>query len=81
MKLGLFVFIYYSFRVYKALDLGCGRGYLSSIVDGDDIKELYQCELSSQLLNRVLPSKISNTKSFHMDEEKIEFEKDFFDLG
>ena len=51
------------------------------MLDPDDVNEFYQCDLSSRLLDRAIPSTINRTKSCHIDEERIEFEKDFFNLG
>ncbi|XP_075255117.1 arginine-hydroxylase NDUFAF5, mitochondrial-like isoform X2 [Convolutriloba macropyga] len=50
------------------------------MLDPDDVNEFYQCDLSSRLLDRAIPSTINRTKSCHIDEERIEFEKDFFNL-
>ncbi len=65
----------------KALDVGCGRGYLSSKLSTDVVKSLTQCELSSKLLDRALPSAIPKTQSVCVDEEEMEFDPEYFDLG
>ena len=67
--------------VFKALDLGCGRGYLSTKIEPDCIQELIQCEMSEKLLRRALPSNIANTTCVDIDEETIIFPDSHFDLG
>ncbi|XP_064596977.1 arginine-hydroxylase NDUFAF5, mitochondrial-like [Liolophura sinensis] len=68
-------------RVFDiAVELGCGRGYISRHMTSDIVKKVLQCEMSEKLL---LQSKISADVPTHRimaDEEFIPFKDNSLDL-
>lgn len=63
-----------------ALDIGCGRGYLSQFLTTDSVGILYQCDSSAGILKRVLPSKDVPTVSLTLNEELLPFRSNTVDL-
>ncbi|KAK7103785.1 arginine-hydroxylase NDUFAF5, mitochondrial-like [Littorina saxatilis] len=63
-----------------AVELGCGKGFVSRNVYSDMVDTLYQCELSTKTLDLAQPSPEVPTYKLIVDEEFIPFKEDSLDL-
>lgn len=65
----------------SAVDLGCGRGYVSRHIPGDCIENLTMCDMSGPLLDQAfLPEDSVNVKKIVINEENLPFEENSLDL-
>ncbi|CAH1262816.1 arginine-hydroxylase NDUFAF5, mitochondrial-like [Branchiostoma lanceolatum] len=64
-----------------ALDLGCGKGYISKYLNQDIVETLYQCDTAEKMLEHATnrPSEVP-TLTFQADEEFIPFKDSSLDL-
>ncbi|KAM4695143.1 arginine-hydroxylase NDUFAF5, mitochondrial isoform 2-T2 [Discoglossus pictus] len=62
-----------------ALDLGCGRGYISQHLQKETVEKLFQTDLSGNVLKNTLQSEIP-TMNIIADEEFLPFKESSFDL-
>lgn len=66
----------------KAVDLGCGRGYVSRHVTSDIVEEMIMCDMSQIILDQAhLPEASVKVKKMAIDEEgKLPFENNSIDI-
>lgn len=69
-------------RTFKsALDLGCSRGYVSKNIICDSVEKLVMCDTSETYLHQAFPPEEGVlVERLVVDEEKLPFESDYFDL-
>ncbi|XP_054284718.1 arginine-hydroxylase NDUFAF5, mitochondrial-like [Macrosteles quadrilineatus] len=69
-------------RTFKcALDLGCSRGYVSKNIIRDSVEKLIMCDTSETYLYQASPPEDGvEVERLVVDEEKLPFESDYFDL-
>ncbi|KAF4525404.1 hypothetical protein B566_EDAN004147 [Ephemera danica] len=65
-----------------AVDLGCGRGYVSKNISSDSVEKLTMTDLSSTTLEQAFVPEDTNVKveKLVVDEEKLPFEPNSIDL-
>lgn len=64
----------------KALDLGCGRGYVSKHILAESVEELILSDMSPTILQQAKTTEGIKVSRTVIDEENFEFEPDSLDL-
>lgn len=64
----------------RALDLGCGRGYVSKRILSESVEELVLADMSPSFLDQAETTEGMKVKKQVVDEENPSFEPDSFDM-
>jgi len=64
----------------RALDLGCGRGYVSKRIFSESVEELVLADMSPGFLQQAETMENVKVKREVVDEENLSFEPDSFDM-
>jgi methionine biosynthesis protein MetW len=76
----IFSFLRYEKKTKKILDCGCGNGLTLNFLKLNNFKELYGVDISSKCLKECRKKGIKNLKKVNLEEEKLPYRKNSFDI-